>query len=119
MKLDFSSRRAGEPGTMIDIRRDHLEIVLAILSEHVPRHEVWAFGSRVGRKAKKHSDLDLVIKTGSPLPVNLLARLRDAFSEADLPFKVDLLDWSLVSEDFRRIIEGNFEVVQALPPAEG
>lgn len=94
---------------MIDIRDDHLTIVLEILSAHVPALEVWAFGSRVGQKAKKHSDLDLAIRTDMPLPAGVLARLRDAFSEADLPFKVDVVDWSMIGEAFRRIIEETHE----------
>lgn len=97
---------------MIDVRQDHLKIVLDILSVHAPGHEVWAFGSRVNQKAKKHSDLDLVIRTDAPLPANVLAHLRDAFSEADLPFKVDVVVWSTISEGFRKIIEEKFEIVQ-------
>lgn len=34
-----------------------------------------------------------------------MGRAREAFEESDLPFKVDLVDWSLISEEFRRLIE--------------
>lgn len=97
---------------MIDISPDHLKIVLSILSKHVPDYEVWVFGSRVGRCPKKHSDLDLVIKTDSPVPARTLAHLREAFSESDLPFKVDVVVWARLSESFRKIIHGKFEVIQ-------
>lgn len=97
---------------MIDISPDHLKIVLSILSKHVPDHEVWAFGSRVGRCPKKHSDLDLVIKTDSPLSAKTIAHLREAFSESDLPFKVDVVVWAGISESFRKIIQKKFEIVQ-------
>jgi uncharacterized protein len=46
---------------MIDITDKNLNIVKKILAKHVPNYEVWAFGSRVSGKAKKFSDLDLVI----------------------------------------------------------
>jgi type I restriction enzyme S subunit len=45
----------------IDIRPDHWKIVRDILQKHVPEYEVWAFGSRAKKTAKKHSDLDLCI----------------------------------------------------------
>lgn len=97
---------------MIDISHDHLKTVLAILSEHVPDYEVWAFGSRVNQRPKRHSDLDLVIRTNSSLPVNVLANLRDSFSESNLPFKVDVVDWAKISKDFQKIIRENFEVIK-------
>lgn len=97
---------------MIDITQAHLKTVLTILSKYVPEHEVWAFGSRVGGKPKKHADLDLVIKTDPALPAATIANLRDAFSESNLPFKVDVVDWSKISAEFRKIIEEKFEIVQ-------
>lgn len=97
---------------MIDVTPEHLRIVFSILLKYVPEHEVLAFGSRVNQKPKKHSDLDLVIKTDSPLPVKTLALLRDAFSESNLPFKVDIVDWSRISKNFQKIIEEKFEVLQ-------
>jgi type I restriction enzyme, S subunit len=33
------------------------------------------------------------------------AALADDFSESDLPFKVDVIDWAVTSMAFRKIIE--------------
>ncbi len=83
-----------------------LETVRGILRKHVPGHEVWAFGSRVhGRNLKKFSDLDLAVITDEPLDPFVVADLKEAFVESDLPFKVDVLDWSTVNERFRTIIQ--------------
>jgi len=38
------------------------------------------------------------------------ALLRDAFSESDLPFKVDVVDWAEISESFRKVIEEKNEI---------
>jgi len=85
------------------------EIVQAVLMRHVPEREVWAFGSRVGSgvggRIKKFSDLDLAILGDHPLPPGALAGLSDDFTECDLPYKVDLVDWATTSERFRKIIE--------------
>lgn len=95
---------------MVDAKSDQIEIVRQILSKHAPQYEVWAFGSRVDGTAKKHSDLDLAIMSEKPLPVKLLSGIRDAFSESDLPFRVDVVDWAAISAAFRKIIEKKHEV---------
>jgi len=40
------------------------------------------------------------------------ARLFEAFSESDLPWKVDLVDWATTDEAFRRVIEQQRVVVR-------
>jgi type I restriction enzyme S subunit len=89
----------------IDITPEERAIVLRILNEIVPDREVRAFGSRVTGKAKPFSDLDLAIMGDEPLPLKTRARLEEAFSESDLPWKVDVLDWSLTEKGFQKAIK--------------
>ena len=96
----------------IDARPEDLEKVLAILDRHLPGREVRAFGSRVAGKAKKFSDLDLAVMGNEPLSASVMADVRDAFRESDLPFKVDVLEWATTAGIFRRIIEQEFVVVR-------
>ena len=96
----------------LDIRPDHLKIVEEILEKHVPDREVWAFGSRVNGTAKATSDLDLVVIGENPLDFQTLGALRDAFSESNLPYKVDVVDWATISETFREIIWKEKVVIQ-------
>jgi uncharacterized protein len=98
---------------VIDLDSADLETVRRILRRHVPEYEVRAFGSRVAGKARRLSDLDLAIMTDRPLSWERSAELREAFTESDLPMKVDVLDWSLTGDTFRRIVESRFEVIQA------
>ena len=78
--------------------------VNAILQRYLPNNEVWAFGSRVKGNVKPYSDLDLAIISDTPLPLALLAEIAEAFSDSDLPWKVDLVDWATTSERFRQVI---------------
>lgn len=78
--------------------------VSAILQRYLPNNEIWAFGSRVKGNAKPFSDLDLAIISDTSLPLALLAEVAEAFSESDLPWKVDLVDWATTSERFRQVI---------------
>jgi type I restriction enzyme S subunit len=102
----------------IDIRPDLWAIVRDILSRRVPNYAVWAFGSRARGMAKPYSDLDLAIISDVPLPLTTSARLADDFSESDLPWRVDVVDWAATSPSFRRIIERD-KVVLLLPDSNG
>ncbi len=92
---------------MIDLTPTQLDTVKTIIKKYVPHYEVWVFGSRIGNKAKKHSDLDLVIKGNTLLPGPTLFELNNAFDESDLPFQVDIVDWNLISDEFKSIILNN------------
>jgi type I restriction enzyme S subunit len=89
----------------IDIAPGHWAIVRGILRQHVPDLPVWAFGSRARGTARPYSDLDLAIITEDPIPIPRMAALKEAFSESDLPWTVDVVDWAGISDRFRRIIE--------------
>ena len=94
----------------IDITPEERAIVLRILNEIVPDREVRAFGSRVTGKAKPFSDLDLAIMGDEPLPLETRAQLKEAFSESDLPWKVDLMDWALIDIEFQNIISKKWTI---------
>lgn len=101
----------------IDIKPKDLETVKKILAAHVPEYEVRAFGSRVQWTAKDSSDFDLVIMTEKPLPSAKMADLKEAFTESDLPFKVDVVDWAATKDKFRKIIEKQFVRIKTVKPA--
>ena len=105
MKQTVTNRR-------LELRPGELEIVRGILQRHVPECAVWAFGSRVQGKAKPYSDLDLAIFGEQPLALSIRAALAEEFSESDLPFKVDIVDWATASERFRQIIRREYVVLQ-------
>ena len=89
----------------LDVEASHLALIQSILARHVPDREVWAFGSRTTGKARTYSDLDLCILGDRPLDPSVAAALAEDFSESDLPYKVDLVDWARTSPAFRALIE--------------
>lgn len=97
---------------MIDLTPEHLVVVKRILSEHIPAYEVRAFGSRVDGKTKRFADLDIVVMSEKPIPSEKMANIKEAFSESDLPFRVDILDWSGIGNEFKEIILRKNEVIQ-------
>jgi len=83
-------------------------IVETILQRYLPEHEVWVFGSRARHNPKPFSDLDLAVINDVPLSMTQLADLSEAFSESDLPWKVDIVDWANTSDAFRKIIKSEW-----------
>jgi predicted nucleotidyltransferase len=97
---------------MLDLSPRDLAIVQDILRKHIPDHEGWAFGSRTKGAARRYSDLDLAVITDQPLSFGILGNIAEDFSESDLPFRVDILDWSTTRDNFQRIVEQDRIVVQ-------
>jgi len=97
----------------LDMRPEHQALVRHILHRHVPHHEVWVFGSRAKGATKPYSDLDLVVVADTPLPMAVKAALADDFSQSDLPWKVDVVDWATCDAPFRQIIQRHKVVIQS------
>ena len=55
--------------------------------------------------SKTTSDLDLAIVSDTPMTISTRSRLEFAFSEADLPFRVDIVDLLSVEAGFQRVIQ--------------
>ena len=80
-------------------------LVLDAIAAHLPpATKVWVFGSRANGRARRYSDLDLMIDAGRRLTLDETAILNEAFDESDLPYKVDVVDWHAIGERFRNLI---------------
>jgi len=98
--------------TGLDISREHLECLLALLDRFVPEVAVWAYGSRVKNAARPNSDLDLVVFS-SPQQRPRVFELKDALDESNIPFRVDLHIWDEVPERFHEIIRNEHRVLKS------
>ena len=85
-------------------RKVELEIKKIIFQFLDPKkYKVFIFGSRAKGKARKYSDYDIGILGKRPLPSYLKVLIEEALEESNLPFKVDIVDFSNVSEDFKKV----------------
>lgn len=96
----------------MELTDDELEIVTEILRNNLPNVFVAAFGSRVKGTRKKHADLDLLIRAKTPIPFEILGKIREAFSDSDLRFRVDIVDAHAASEDFVKQAESQAVIIQ-------
>jgi predicted nucleotidyltransferase len=88
--------------TLEEVRR----IVLGVVSERNVR--VYLFGSWARGEASRLSDIDVAIDPQIALPRGTLAQLREQLEESHIPYRVDVVDLSHVSSEFRQrvIAEG-------------
>ena len=90
--------------------RDELE---ALLREHVPGVEVWAYGSRVNGESHDGSDLDLALRGPALEPLDGgFNDLLEAIEKSTIPILVQAHDWARLPESFHREIERDCVVVQ-------
>lgn len=96
----------------LQLTEQELLIVKTILQDQLAGIPVWAYGSRTKGTAKRYSDLDLAVITQEPLTFQKIATLENAFSDSELEWKVDILDWASASEEFKRIVLKHYIALQ-------
>ena len=96
---------------MTVISLHEMEIILEIIKKHVPKCKVLAFGSRFKRTHKDSSDLDLAIVGDSKINSSVISNMKTDFMESDLLYKVDIVDYSILSPEFKKIVDDGCEVI--------
>jgi predicted nucleotidyltransferase len=79
--------------------------VIQLIRNYFPKVEILAFGSRTDGSARRYSDLDIALRSNEKISSADWISLESELEESDLPFKVDLLDFENLSEDFKKIIQ--------------
>ena len=97
----------------LHLQPKHRQVLEALLREHLPDVEVWAYGSRVSGKSHDGSDLDLVLRGPGlkEIPIGQLGDFEEAVRESTIPFLVEARDWTRLPERFHREIEHGHVVV--------
>ena len=97
----------------LDLSRRYRDQLVALLREHVPGVEVWAYGSRVNGRCHEGSDLDLVLRSPTLDPLGEgLFDLLEAIEKSNIPILVQAHDWARLPESFHREIEQDYVVLQ-------
>ena len=88
-----------------DITPKEHKIVLDILNKYLKTPaKIWIFGSRAKHKTKRNSDLDIAIESIEAIPFGVLADLEEAFTDAPLPYTVDIVEVKKLENEFQNII---------------
>ncbi|KKU80769.1 hypothetical protein A2875_04845 [Candidatus Gottesmanbacteria bacterium RIFCSPHIGHO2_01_FULL_46_14] len=68
-----------------------------------PSYRFFLFGSRVTGYARRFSDFDIGIEGETPVSPNTMGVIKEELEESNLPYKVDIVDFSTVDPEFRNL----------------
>ena len=72
------------------------------VSKYLPKgYQVFIFGSRAEGRARRWSDIDVGILGEKRVPLSVLGLMNEELENSSIPLKVDVVDFSRVSKDFR------------------
>ena len=108
---DTYASRAMKDG--LHLSSHHRGVLEALLREHLPQVDVWAYGSRVNGRSHAGSDLDLALRGPGleEISAKQLAGFSDAVHESTIPFLIEGRDWARLPERLQREIERDHVVV--------
>lgn len=92
MKLEFYPAE--------DLKKETLKIISKYLDPKIFR--VFFFGSRVKGDNFPRADIDLGIEGLEVIPAPIKIRIEEDLEKLPVLYKIDLIDFSLVSEKFRK-----------------
>ncbi len=100
---------AAEESRHIDLSPEHRSQVLGIIRRRLPDARIWVYGSRAKGRARRYSDLDLMLDhCGDPIPVRIMGDLDEDFDESNLPIIVELHDIALTDARFLERVRKDF-----------
>ncbi len=89
---------------MINYEEKYLKIIKDIVLSNIDptKHFVFLFGSRAKVKHRKSSDVDIGIMGEKPIG-RVYYKIINEIEQSIVPYKVDVVDFSLVDEKFKKI----------------
>ncbi len=81
-------------------------MIVEILKKNLAgkKAKVYLYGSRARGTEYEVSDIDFAIKSKN-LSAIQLSRLKEAFHESHIPYKIDLVDWNKVGDGLKENIK--------------
>jgi uncharacterized protein len=95
----------------IAITAKQLKIVLSILKKYP--YEFYAYGSRTQGKSRATSDLDICFFAA--IPLNVQNHIEEDFEDSDLPFRVEISDYNLMTPEFKKLIAKDLILITENP----
>ncbi len=79
----------------INLEDESIEKIKTVLKNHYNIKKVILFGSRAKGNAKIGSDIDIAV-IGERITFREICRLGSEFDELNLPYKIDIVDYSSI-----------------------
>ena len=94
---------------VLQLKSRHWKILQQILSKYP--YQFYAYGSRVKGAIHRTSDLDLCYQEN--IPDSLVFEIKDEFTESNLPFIVELVNWKHMRPAFQKAIQKDLVLISS------
>lgn len=78
--------------------------IVGIVSVLIPEAKIYLFGSRARGSYKKHSDIDIALDAGKPLPIQDIDEVKSMLNESNILHLIDVLDFHSVNITMQQAI---------------
>jgi len=87
--------------------------VVKVITKRIklPHYKIFYFGSRVAGNNVNRSDIDIGIEAAAEIPLSVLSEIETELAELPIMQKIDVVDFKVVSEDFKKVALQNIEVI--------
>jgi len=92
----------------LQLKKKLWNIIQQIVSKYP--YQFYAYGSQVKGQARKYSDLDLCYQ--EEVPLSVISQLREEFTESNLPFEVELVNWKHMRPKFQELIKQDLTLIK-------
>jgi|SRR3989339_3027 len=82
-----------------------IEMIKKILFKYLDfkKDKAFIFGSRATGNTRKFSDIDIGVRSEREIDTLLLSDIEEAFEESNIPYTVDVVDFSNISNNFKEV----------------
>lgn len=78
------------------------KLIKLVLQKHLSQdYSAFIFGSRAQGTNREYSDIDLGILGKDKLPTSTIAQIKNDLEDTSIPYRVDLIDFSTVTDKFK------------------
>lgn len=94
-----------------NIQKDIRSIIGRYLD--LSKYQVFVFGSRATEKGDDRSDVDIGIEGDQSVPPSVLASIKNDIDQLPVLYKVDVVDFSHISPQFRDVAKKHIVILES------
>lgn len=100
--------------TDLHLSEHHKICLLTLIRHYLPDVQILVYGSRTTGRSHSGSDLDIALRlpSGEAIPMDALIQLIEAVGDSNIPFLVEIRDWTRLPESFRTEIARHHILLQ-------
>ena len=93
--------------------QDIKDAILAIANKYldIKKYTIFFFGSRVSGTGSDRSDVDIGIEGEAPIPLEVMAKMKNDIAELPILHSIDIVDFGNVDDNFKKVAKESIEML--------